>query len=167
MAFNALIWLNMKFTEITQQIKGFVYFLFIILLTSCQPTYCTKGVFVNNSDHTISIITYSRGRIVAEESVITPMLTGEKYELAVTACIDGGPSAPFPSWDIDSVAVIFNDTLRVRLINSFRVSDLFGQRSPLWFTNWVETHTSAQCVVYFEYEFTNWHFQQAVAYTQL
>jgi len=139
--------------------------LLILFLSSCGPFFCSIGTFVNNSDHRISVLTYEGGQIVLKESVVEPLLPGGRHELEARNCENGSALLPFGHLLRDSLAIIFNDTLRVLLYSADTVSTLFRERTPLWGRGWTEVYADYRyCIKYFEYEFTNWHFEQAVEY---
>jgi len=141
---------------------SFVASFFILLLNSCGPPQCYIFTYINSSDHTISLIRYRENRIVAQRSFFS-LPPNDRHGPLPGGCGEGFFGPPFMDGYTtigDSVVVVFNDTLRVLFILEL-FSDgpftAFGDRCPSLMESWTLVQTRGD-FLYYEYEFTNWHF---------
>ncbi|HSV88880.1 MAG TPA: hypothetical protein VLH61_09580 [Bacteroidales bacterium] len=141
---------------------GFSLILIFPLIGACTIDFCNIGIFVNSSDHRISIRSYLDGKIVVEKSVAS-LPPGSRFEMEERSC-GHQISPPFTEHYNDSVALVFNDTLRVLIYSRGVQLTIYREHNPMHPMAWTEAGTTRECAVYLEYEFTNWHFEQAVIY---
>jgi len=95
---------------------------------------------------------------------------GGRHKLPEFFCADFTVGAPFRSdftTSDDSVVVVFNDTLRVLIVLALQFRNdpydpfPFGPKYPALRDNWARVKTQGD-FVFFEYDFTNWHFEWAI-----
>jgi hypothetical protein len=139
----------------------------MLLIASCDPETCNYYKICNLSNQTLDILVYERGGLLRDEHSILNLRNGECYDLLGVICGkgSGGAGAPFgSSVQADSILVTFNDTIKVSILNSEMEdwgNNVYGNDSPLFFDAWTEVKSKKNSY-YYEYEFTDWHYQKAL-----
>lgn len=149
-----------------KKLRYFLISLFIVVLfLSCDPETCYYYKIRNKSIAIIDVLVYENEGNLRDGQSAIGLLMNDSYNLSEIYCGRGAGGAPFQSRNkTDSIVVIFNDTIKAVIFNS-EMEDLsnniFGSKSPIFFDAWHSVRMKKE-KDYYEYEFTNWHYQKAL-----
>ncbi|WP_143255116.1 hypothetical protein [Alkalitalea saponilacus] len=142
----------------------------ILIITGCDPEVCNYYKISNKTTAVIDVLVYENGGHLRVGHSATGLKKDESYDLAEVFCGRGTGGGPFQSKNkTDSIVIIINDTIKVSILDSemnrWSMEDLsnnaFGNNSPMLPEAWTEVK-SKKDNYYYEYEFTEWHYQKAL-----
>ncbi|ASB50745.1 hypothetical protein CDL62_17100 [Alkalitalea saponilacus] len=139
----------------------------ILIITGCDPEVCNYYKICNSTSHKMSVLVYERDGIIREDHTKLGLHSGDCCDLLGVICGkgQGGAGVPFGSpVQADSIVIIFNDTIKVSILDSEMEdwsNNVYGNNSPLFFEAWTEVKSKKDSY-YYEYEFTDWHYQKAL-----
>ncbi|MDZ4205015.1 MAG: hypothetical protein U1C46_09385 [Bacteroidales bacterium] len=134
-----------------------------MFIVSCDVDHCASYVIKNNSGHKLSLLIYP---YIFPYHNIESLKSGDTFKLPGDFCHFGGPLPPFTyHFSQDSMLLFFDDTIRVIIFGVSYIPNpnIFGDKYLLSQSSWTEVKTSHKGTFhYYEYEFTEWHYQKAL-----
>ena len=142
-------------------LKGLIVVGIIVTLVSCDPEYCSYHSVINNSGQKLALFSYRSGKV---DTLLSFSLVNGASREFVAICAKGDKGVPGLPFSSDSVLIFFNDTVRGVLFKNphSEFGAIYGEKNFVIYPDaWIEVKRYGDSY-YYEYQFTDWHYQKAL-----